>query len=101
MRNLRRSIISTIAPTALDNDMMEDVEANEAWMAADPEIQRLRAEVDRVSNRQATPYVVGGVVFSAMLCGAAAWFASEIVTPATAVVMFAVLSMLTWKTFCF
>jgi len=96
-RKLRKRIITTLDPNAFDEgSLLSQIEQNEARMAADPEVQRIRAEVAVKSRREGTMLAIPAILFNAGLWTAIAVYLPGLVKPAGAGLFFCMVSLFIW-----
>lgn len=81
-----------------DGTLLAEVEQHEARLANDPEVQRRKQEARDAVNREYLPTLVVGILFNAVLYGAAPWFLPALVTPTVAAIAFVATSTLLWRT---
>lgn len=102
VRQLRNGVVKKLIlagdPHAFDEDtLLGRLARQEARIANDPVIQQRRAEVRAERHKELLPIRLIGLPFNAVLCGAAAWFAPGLVSPAMAVVACVLTTALLWK----
>lgn len=101
--NLRQTaakkLIMASDPHAFDDGtLLAEVEQHEARLANDPEVQRRKEEAREAVSREYLPVLIVGIIFNAVLYGAASWFLPGFVTPTFAAIAFVATSILLWKT---
>lgn len=99
LTGIRKKIVKTLYPSAFDEgSLLHEVEQHEARMAADPEVQRRKAESRAAINRENVPILACGLLFNAALWGGIASYLSWLVKPAGAALFFVATSVFLWKT---
>lgn len=98
-QKVAKKLILASDPHAFDDGtILAEVEQHEARLANDPEVQRRKVEARDAVNREYLPILVVGILFNAVLYGAASWFLPALVTPTVAAIAFVATSALLWRT---
>lgn len=98
-QRIAKKIILAGDPHAFDDGtLLAEMEQHEARLANAPEVQRRKAEARDAVNREYLPIIIVGIIFNAVLYGAATWFLPGFVTPTFAAIAFVATSILLWRT---
>lgn len=99
-QQIAKRLIMASDPHAFDDGtLLAEVEQHEVRLANDPEVQRRKMEARDAVNREYLPILIGGILFNAVLIGAASWFIPGLVSPSFAAISFVATSILFWRAF--
>lgn len=98
-QRIAKKIILAGDPHAFDDGtLLAEMEQHEDRLANDPEVQRRKEEARVAVKREYLPVLIIGIIFNAVLYGAAIWFLPGLVTPTFAAIAFVATSILLWRT---